>query len=251
MQSHFTCVRLCATLWTAAFQGPLSTGLCRQEYRRGLPYPPPGSLPEPAIQQAAPAPPAAQAGSLPLSHRGSPVYICSCLIQLPMQQTWVQCLGQRHPLEKETATLSSILAWINPWKEESGGLQPTGQGIRTSEITFLFYHVNFYILVSDVSLLELYFLIWSSNPLFYNCFLLLLLFITKTFKVQNWIDLPVYQFGNTCKKTLFISVTILGGPIYWAVIQNLASKLAFQNIFYFCIKHKYVLKIIVLWRLQW
>ena len=150
---------------------------------------------------------------------------------------WLQSLGQEDLLEEGMATHSSILAWRIPWKEESGGLQPIGQGIRTSEITFLFYHVNFYILVSDVSLLELYFLIWSSNPLFYNCFLLLLLFITKTFKVQNWIDLPVYQFGNTCKKTLFISVTILGGPIYWAVIQNLASKLAFQNIFYFCIKH--------------
>ena len=193
VQSHFTRVRLCA-----AFQGPLSTGLCRQEYRRGLPYLPPGGLPEPAIQQAAPAPPAEQAGSLPLSHWGSPIYICSCLIQLPVQQTWVQCLGQRHPLEKETASLSSILAWINPWKEESGGLQSIGPGIRTSEITFLFYHVNFYILASDVSLLELYFLIWSSNRLFYNCFLLL--FITKTFKVQNWIDSPLYQLGNTCKE---------------------------------------------------
>ena len=28
-----------------------------------------------------------------------------------MQETWVQSLGQKDPLEKETATHSSILAW--------------------------------------------------------------------------------------------------------------------------------------------
>ena len=28
-----------------------------------------------------------------------------------MQETWVQSLGQEHPLEKEKATHSSILAW--------------------------------------------------------------------------------------------------------------------------------------------
>ena len=36
---------------------------------------------------------------------------------LPMQETqqmWVQSLGQEDPLEEETATHSSILAWKNP-----------------------------------------------------------------------------------------------------------------------------------------
>ena len=33
---------------------------------------------------------------------------------------WVQSLGQEDPLEKETATHSSILAWRIPWKEEPG-----------------------------------------------------------------------------------------------------------------------------------
>ena len=32
-------------------------------------------------------------------------------ICLPMQETWVQSLGQEESLEKETATLFSILAW--------------------------------------------------------------------------------------------------------------------------------------------
>ena len=31
-----------------------------------------------------------------------------------MQETWVQSLGQEDPLEKEMASLSSILAWKIP-----------------------------------------------------------------------------------------------------------------------------------------
>ena len=36
--SRFSCVRLCATLWTTALQAPLSMGFCRQEYWNGLPF---------------------------------------------------------------------------------------------------------------------------------------------------------------------------------------------------------------------
>ena len=43
-----------------------------------------------------------------------------------MQQTQVQSLGWEDPLEKETATHSSILAWKIPWTEEPGGLQSRG-----------------------------------------------------------------------------------------------------------------------------
>ena len=45
---------------------------------------------------------------------------------LPMQETWVQSLGQEDPLEKEMATHSSILAWRIPWTDEPGGLQFMG-----------------------------------------------------------------------------------------------------------------------------
>ena len=38
----------------------------------------------------------------------------------------VQSLSGEDPLEKGTATHSSILAWRIPWTEEPGGLQPTG-----------------------------------------------------------------------------------------------------------------------------
>ena len=43
-----------------------------------------------------------------------------------MQETWVQSLGPKDPLEKEMATLTSILAWEIPWTEGSGGPQSIG-----------------------------------------------------------------------------------------------------------------------------
>ena len=50
--SHFSRLWLCATLWTVNLQSPLSMGFSRQEYWRGLPYPPPGNLPNPGIEPA-------------------------------------------------------------------------------------------------------------------------------------------------------------------------------------------------------
>ena len=43
-----------------------------------------------------------------------------------MQETLVQSLGLEDPLEKGTATHSSILAWRIPWTEEPGRLQSMG-----------------------------------------------------------------------------------------------------------------------------
>ena len=39
---------------------------------------------------------------------------------------WVQSLVRKDPLKKEMATHSSILSWVIPWTEESGGLQSMG-----------------------------------------------------------------------------------------------------------------------------
>ena len=55
--SHFSRVRLCVTVWTAAHQAPLSTGFSRQEYWCGLPCPSPGDLPEPGIEPESPVSP--------------------------------------------------------------------------------------------------------------------------------------------------------------------------------------------------
>jgi len=43
-----------------------------------------------------------------------------------MQETWVQSLGWKDPLEKEMTTHSYILAWRIPWTEAPGGLQSMG-----------------------------------------------------------------------------------------------------------------------------
>ena len=66
-------VCLFVTLWTVTCQAPLSMGLSWQEHWSGLPFPPPGDLPSPGIKST---PPALQADSFLLSHRGSPdIYV--------------------------------------------------------------------------------------------------------------------------------------------------------------------------------
>ena len=41
--------------WTEAHQASLSMEFSRQEYESGLPFPPPGDLPDPGIEPACPA----------------------------------------------------------------------------------------------------------------------------------------------------------------------------------------------------
>ena len=60
--SHFSHVRLFATPWPVAHQAPLSMGFSRQGYWSGVPYPPPGDLPDPGIRPASPASPALAVG---------------------------------------------------------------------------------------------------------------------------------------------------------------------------------------------
>ena len=76
--SHFSRVRLCATPWTAAHQAPPSTGFSRQECWSGVPFPPPGHLPDPGME---PGSLALQAGALLSEPQGKPryKYSSSCL----------------------------------------------------------------------------------------------------------------------------------------------------------------------------
>ena len=62
MLSCFSCVQLFATLWTVAHQAPLSVKFSRQEYWSGLPYPPPGDLPDPGMEPKSPMSPALLGG---------------------------------------------------------------------------------------------------------------------------------------------------------------------------------------------
>ena len=72
--------------------------------------------------------PALAGVSLPLVPPGQPEAMFFLVVQtvksLPViQETWVQSLGHEDPLEKETATHYSILAWRISWTQEPGGLQ--------------------------------------------------------------------------------------------------------------------------------
>ena len=69
-----SCIHLFATLWDAARQVSLSMGFFRQESWSGLPFPPPGDLPDPGTE---PCLLHRQVGSLPLApcHVGSPRYV--------------------------------------------------------------------------------------------------------------------------------------------------------------------------------
>ena len=64
-------VQLCATPWTVAHWASLSMEFSRQDYWSGLPFPPPGDLPNPGIKPASPGSPTLQADVLPLSYQGS------------------------------------------------------------------------------------------------------------------------------------------------------------------------------------
>jgi len=55
-------VQLFVTPWTVACQAPLSVGFSRQEYWSGLPFPPPGDLPNPGIEPISPVSPALAGG---------------------------------------------------------------------------------------------------------------------------------------------------------------------------------------------
>ena len=74
--SHFSHIRLFATLWTVAHHAPLFTGFFRQEYWSGLPFPLPGDLPNPEIKLASFA---LQADSLPLESLGLLLDRCVCV----------------------------------------------------------------------------------------------------------------------------------------------------------------------------
>ena len=69
--SHFSHVWLCVTPETAAHQAPSSLGSSRQEHWSGLPFHPPGDLPNPGIKPCLLYLRHWQADSLPLSHLGS------------------------------------------------------------------------------------------------------------------------------------------------------------------------------------
>ena len=69
-----------ATPWTVAHQAPRSMGFSRQEYWSGLPFPPPGDLPNPGTETVSSA---LQVNSLPTEPPGKPLYSTGNYVQYP------------------------------------------------------------------------------------------------------------------------------------------------------------------------
>ena len=76
------------TPWTVTHHVPLSMGFSRQEYWSGLPFPPPGDLPDPGIEPGSPAlqpdsllsePPGKQTLKMETPQFGSVQSLQSCL----------------------------------------------------------------------------------------------------------------------------------------------------------------------------
>ena len=65
-------VQLFVTPWTIAHQAPLSLGFSRQEYWSGLPFPPPGDLPDPGMELMSPVSPALAGRSFTTEPLGKP-----------------------------------------------------------------------------------------------------------------------------------------------------------------------------------
>ena len=73
----YTCTLNCVQLWNTMDYSPPgspSIGFPRQEYLSGLPFPPPGDLPDPGIKPASPVSSALIGRFFPLSHLGSPEF---------------------------------------------------------------------------------------------------------------------------------------------------------------------------------
>ena len=67
--------------WTVAYQAPLSMEFSRQEYWSGLPFLPPGYLPDPGIE---PGSPAFQADALLSESPGKPLNKATVLFTLEL-----------------------------------------------------------------------------------------------------------------------------------------------------------------------
>ena len=72
-----------------------------------------------------------------------------------MQEMWAWSLTREDPLERETATHSSILAWEIPWTEEPGGLQSIGLHTVGHDRTTKRTHTYLYLYDTDAECFSL------------------------------------------------------------------------------------------------
>ena len=114
--SLLSCVWLLATPWTVAHQALLSMGLSQQEYWSGLPFSPPGALPDPGIK---PASPGLQSYSLALSHQASHIFIIVVIVVQSLNCVWLFVTPWTAACQ---ALLSFAISWIFPTQGWNPGL---------------------------------------------------------------------------------------------------------------------------------
>ena len=96
-------IPLFATPWTIAHQGPLSMGFSRQEYWSGLPFPPPGNLPDLGIKLAFLTSPALAGGFFTTSVQFSSVAQLCLILCDPVNRS-TPGLPIHHQLPESTQT---------------------------------------------------------------------------------------------------------------------------------------------------
>ena len=129
--SRFSCVQLCATLWTVACQATLSMGFSRQEYWSRLLCPPPGYLPYPGINPRLLCLLHWQVGHLPLALPGSEVKVTRSRLTLcDLMDDRVHGILQARILEWVAFLFSrgsSQPRAISAWQVDSLPAEPQGK----------------------------------------------------------------------------------------------------------------------------
>ena len=114
--------------WTAAHQAPQSMGFSRQEYRSGLPCPPPRDLPDPGNKPTSPVSPALNMDSLPLSLPGKP-HLCVYMFS-------IYCLSHVLPVHKARNPVPDFQGpphadpWCQPGQPQKENQAAPGKGPR-------------------------------------------------------------------------------------------------------------------------
>ena len=119
MYAHLlSCVWLFGTLWTVAHQTPLSMGFPRQECWSGLPFLPPGDLPDPGINLSL----LNLLYSLPLNHLENPIqniYVLKIKSTEDWRREWLVTgeKGRSSPSPLDTPQDTQHF-WINDLKNQ-------------------------------------------------------------------------------------------------------------------------------------
>ena len=90
--SHFSRVQLSVTPWIVAHQAPLSMAFPREGYQSGLPFSPPGDVPDPGIEPVSPMAPTLSAKFFTTEPRGEALLWTVKLLMLEIKSS-IHILG--------------------------------------------------------------------------------------------------------------------------------------------------------------